>query len=89
MCDKMKQKGGILLNTSNDEVVGFTSVFVSMKKTVTDIFDKELVYKLFQPLKSVISFTTSGSHERNSTKGPWREHNKLFVVSFRSSLEQI
>ena len=70
MCDEMKLVGDILLNTKNNIVVGFTSDFVSMKKIVTNILDKESVSNFCQPAVNV---------------NQWRYHlvnGKTYSVSF-------
>ena len=39
MCDHMKVKADVAFNIKNDEVMGFTKDFASIKKTVKNLLD--------------------------------------------------
>lgn len=53
MCDEMKLKGEVLLNTSNNEVVGVTEEFCSTKRILTSMIDGNAVGESYQPTTHV------------------------------------
>lgn len=49
MCNKMKLKGGIYFNTSNNEIGGVTEDFISEKKILNYFLDSDSTDELWQP----------------------------------------
>ncbi|EJK74435.1 hypothetical protein THAOC_03886, partial [Thalassiosira oceanica] len=53
MCDEMKLKGEVLLNTNSNEVVGVTEDFCSTKKILTSMIDGDAIGESYQPTTHV------------------------------------
>ena len=88
MCDVMKLKGDILLNTNNDEVVGFTSDFVSMKKIVTNVLDEESISNFCRPAVNVNQWRYRLVNGKTYNISFWYNKGKLVGKSCCSSLRK-
>ena len=49
MCDKMKLKGDIYFNASNNEIVGVSEDFISEKKILKNLLDSDSIDESWQP----------------------------------------